>query len=97
MLDLLDILTIMTPLVQQVKICIQCLKHHSIPLDNFIGFAADGAANILGENNSLSSRLRASVPGLPIFKCICHSIHLCASEAAKCLPRHCEDVIRNIY
>lgn len=31
------------------------------------------------------------------MKCICHSIHLCASEAVKTLPRHCEDLIRNIY
>lgn len=27
---------------------------------------------------------------------ICHSIHACASQASKCLPRRCEDSVRNI-
>ena len=31
------------------------------------------------------------------MKCICHSAHLCTSQAAKTLPRRCEDLIRNIY
>ncbi|XP_037792079.1 uncharacterized protein LOC119587413 [Penaeus monodon] len=73
------------------------LNSREIPLYNFIGFAADGASNIMGEHNSLSSRLRANLPGLSVFRCICHSIHLCASEAAKTLPRQCEDLIRHIY
>lgn len=70
---------------------------NEIPVNNFVGFAADGASNIMGENNSLSSRLKNAMPGITIFKCICHSIHLCASEAAKTLPRHCEDLLRNVY
>lgn len=73
------------------------LHNHGIPLSNLVGFAADGASNIMGEHNSLSSRLKQMCPGITIFKCICHSLHLCASEAAKTLPRHCEDLIRNIY
>jgi hypothetical protein len=32
-----------------------------------------------------------------VQKCICHSLHLCASEDCKCLPRLCEDLARNIY
>ncbi|XP_037789956.1 uncharacterized protein LOC119585357 [Penaeus monodon] len=52
-----------------------------------------GASNIMGERNSL----RANLPGLSVFRCICHSVHLCASEAAKILPRQCEDLIRHIY
>jgi hypothetical protein len=28
---------------------------------------------------------------------ICHSLHLCASAACKELPRHAEDLARNIY
>lgn len=75
----------------------QCITNHNIPFENLIGFAADGASNIMGEHNSVCSRLRALHPGITIFRCICHSIHLCASEAAKTLPRHCEDLLRNIY
>lgn len=72
----------------------QCLSDNNIPIDNFIGFAADRASNIMGEYNLLCSRLKMSLTGL---RCICHSIHLCASEAAKTLPIQCEDLIRNIY
>lgn len=79
------------------ELLIHTFTSNQIPLDNFVGFAADGASNIMGEHNSLSSRLRDAMPGITIFKCICHSIHLCASEAAKTLPRHCEDLLRNIY
>lgn len=75
----------------------EILERHNIPHNNLIGFAADGAANIMGDYNSLCSRLRQQFPGIIIIKCICHSLHLCASEAAKTLPRHCEDLIRNIY
>lgn len=45
----------------------------------------------------MCSRLRDTLPGITVFECICHSIHLCASEAAKTLPRNCEDLIRNVY
>ncbi|XP_022182197.1 uncharacterized protein LOC111042013 isoform X3 [Myzus persicae] len=31
------------------------------------------------------------------MKCVCHSAHLCVSEACKYLPRSCEDLARNIY
>lgn len=32
-----------------------------------------------------------------IQKCICHSLHLCASAACKTLPRSCEDLARDIF
>ncbi|XP_031358464.1 uncharacterized protein LOC116182101 [Photinus pyralis] len=32
-----------------------------------------------------------------IQKCVCHSLHLCASEACKVLPRYCEDLARDIF
>ena len=72
-------------------------KAHDIPLNNMVGFAADGASNIMGRYNSISSRLRAAAPGITVFKCVAHSIHLCSSEAAKTLPRSCEDLLRNVY
>ena len=65
------------------NIIMHILKTNQISLTNFIGFAADSAANIMGSNNSLSSRLKNSIPGLIIFKCACHSLHLCSSNAAK--------------
>lgn len=76
---------------------IETLNVHKIPVHNFVGFAADGASNLMGDSNSLCSRLKENFPGVTVVKCICHSLHLCASEAAKTLPRHCEDLLRNVY
>lgn len=79
------------------NLIINCLTTHNIPVNNMIGFASDAASYIMGKNNSVTSRLRDAVPGISIFKCVAHSIHLCASEAAKTLPRSCEDLLRNVY
>lgn len=68
-----------------------------IPLENWIGFASDGCNAMMGQLNSVASRLTENLPGITILKCICHSLHLCASEACKMLPRRCEDLARNIY
>lgn len=71
--------------------------HFNIPKENMIGFDSDGCNVMMGEHNSAASRLRISCPGIFIIKCICHSAHICASEACKQLPRSCEDLARNIY
>lgn len=51
----------------------------------------------MGANNSLVSLLRGVAPGISAIRCVCHSVHLCASQAACTLPRKCEDMIRAIY
>ena len=75
----------------------ETLSTFHIPFDNFIGFAADTTSNMFGQFNSVASRLRDNFPGLTLFKCSCHSLHLCASEAAKTLPRMCEELVRGTY
>lgn len=70
---------------------------NKIPMDNFIGFAADGANAMMGQHNSLSSRLVAENPHLFVLKCVCHSFHLCASYACLKLSREPETLIRDIY
>lgn len=75
---------------------INCLNSYDIPLNNLIGFAADGASNMMGSFNSVTSRLKQEVPGISILRCVSHSIHLCSSEAAKTLPRCCEELVRNV-
>ena len=64
---------------------------------NIVGFAADGANVMMGDHNSMKSRLIEDCPGIFILKCICHSLHLCASEACKALPSRCEELARAIY
>lgn len=72
-------------------------QDRNVPLSNIIGFASDGASVMMGQYNSVASRFIANNPGITIVKCICHSIHLCASEACKKLPRRCEDLARNVF
>ncbi|XP_012536395.2 uncharacterized protein LOC105836713 isoform X1 [Monomorium pharaonis] len=52
---------------------------------------------MMGEHNLVASRFKEQCPGIVIMKCICHSLHLCASEACKKLPHTCEDLARNIH
>lgn len=70
---------------------------HNIPLTNIIGFGLDGCKTMMGDFNSVKSRFLSTCPGIHITKCICHSLHLCASEASKELPRNVEDLAREIF
>lgn len=79
------------------NIIIKSFNDKNIPNENIIGFASDGCNLMMGEKNSVSSRMKANFEGIKIMKCICHSLHICASEACKELPRTPEDLARNIY
>lgn len=72
-------------------------KAKNVPIENIIGFASDGANVMMGEWNSVASRFKQLCPGITVFKCICHSLNLCANEACKQLPRSCEELVRNLY
>lgn len=48
----------------------ELLQLNNIPLEDLVGFASDSAKIIMGAH-------------ITIFKCICHSMYLCASQAAK--------------
>lgn len=77
---------------------IHSFKDHNLELEkNMIGFASDGANVMMGNNNSVMSRFRILIPDLFIFKCICHSFHLCASAACEKLPMYIEVLVRDIY
>ena len=52
---------------------------------------------MMGQHNSVASRMREMFPNIVIVNCKCHSLHLCASDAAKALPKACEDLVRNVY
>lgn len=70
---------------------------NSIPIENLIGFGSDGCNTMMGCHNSVSSRFRAKCPGIIVLKCVCHSLHLCASDACKQLPAECEKLTRDVY
>jgi hypothetical protein len=62
---------------EEIKRCGQSLA-------SYIGFATDGASNMVGCNNSVWSRLKA--PFCVHLKCICHSLALCIQYAISKLP-----------
>lgn len=76
---------------------INSFKKHNVNVDNIIGFGSDGCSTMMGKNNSVSTRMKEMFPGVFVMQCICHSIHLCSSEACKSLPRRLEDFARNVY
>lgn len=75
----------------------ESLDAYNIPKCNIIGFGSDGCNTMMGEHNSVASRMRKDFPGIFIINCVCHSAYLCASESCKMLPRPCEELARNIY
>lgn len=71
---------------------------HNIPYkSNLIGFAADGANTMMGNNHSLKSLLINYIPQLFVLKCVCHSLALCAEYACRKLPDEIEKMLRDIY
>lgn len=57
----------------------------NIPIDSIISFHAGGWNTMLGEYNSVSSRLKELCADITISKCIYHSIHICAKNTSKVL------------
>lgn len=74
----------------------QCLNEKNIPINNIIGFASDGAAVMIGSENSFKSRLEKDTDVLFTMQCICHSAALIASKACQKLPRTPENLLRNL-
>ncbi|KAI4455612.1 hat family dimerization domaincontaining protein-related [Holotrichia oblita] len=79
------------------KLILDSFQEMNVPFKNVLGFASDGCNTMMGRRSSVSARMYADYPGLHIHKCICHSLHLVASEACKMLPRRCEDLCRDIH
>lgn len=71
------------------------LETSSIPINNLIGLATDGASTMAGEINGLKSKLKRDT-NFFYMKCTCHSLHLCSSYACKKLPLDIENLCRKI-
>lgn len=68
----------------------------SIPMQNLIGLATDGANVMAGEVGGLKALL-CNKNDIFYIKCTCHSLHLCSSYACKQMPNSLESLCRNIY
>ena len=48
-----------------------------LQLENCIGLGTDGVSNMIGQHNSLFSRLKEVSPHCILIHCICHSLAIC--------------------
>lgn len=97
--NFLTLLTVKDATAQSLyKNIVDFFETNNIPYkDKMIGFASDGANNMMGKNNSVAALLSKDVDGLFLMKCICHSFHLCASYACEKLPDFVEDFARSVF
>ena len=68
-----------------------------VPLGNMIGFAADNAGVMMGNQRGLQALLKKDVPRILVTGCTCHSLHLCVSAACMKHPSTIEDLARDVY
>lgn len=73
------------------------LKEKEIPFENLLGFCSDTPNVMVGEYNSVFSKLKNELPQICLIKCSSHQLHLAASQACKKLPLEVEDLLRDIY
>lgn len=63
-----------------------------------MGIGTDNAAVMTGVNNGVYKKLKDDIPHLILVKCVCHSLQLAVSHAAKAhLPRNLEFLIEETY
>ncbi|KAG8179977.1 hypothetical protein JTE90_016351 [Oedothorax gibbosus] len=74
----------------------ECITSKGIPFENLVGFSSDTTNAMVGEHNSVFSHLKQESPYIACIKCSCHMIHLAASKACLNLPKHVEDLLRNL-
>ncbi len=53
-----------------------------------MGYSSDNTSNVVGEFNSLWSRIRDEAPDCVQIRCTCHSLALCIKEAFDQLLSH---------
>ncbi|XP_053594748.1 uncharacterized protein LOC128667670 [Microplitis demolitor] len=74
------------------------LKQFNLSLTNMMGIGTDNASVITGINEGVHAKLKKEVPHLILVRCICHSLQLAISSAAKqFLPRNLEYIISETY
>lgn len=74
------------------------LANFKLPLNNLAGIGTDNASVMVGINNSVYTHLKSEVPNLILIKCVCHSLQLAVSHAAReTFPRNLEFMISETY
>lgn len=82
-------------IVESIK---ETLTKCGFSLQNLVGIGTDNASVMTGINNGVHQKLKEENPNIILIRCICHSLQLAVSFAAKeCLPRNLEFLIQETY
>ncbi|CAG9825645.1 unnamed protein product [Phaedon cochleariae] len=74
----------------------ESLRLNKIRSTNLVGFSSDTTNVMVGKYHSVFSLLKEEFPHIVCVRCSCHMAHLAISKACLKLPRHDEDLLRNI-
>ncbi|RUS91788.1 hypothetical protein EGW08_000496 [Elysia chlorotica] len=72
------------------------LRSYGQTLENCVGFSSDGASVMVGNNNSVWTRIKEKSPQCVQLKCICHSLALSIQHAFCKLPSNVAFLIKEI-
>ena len=73
------------------------MEENAIPWKNVVGYASDTANVMVGEHNSVLSRVREKQPKVFSLGCLCHLANLCSAAALKTLPISVDNLLIDIF
>lgn len=72
------------------------LENMGLEWSNCVGFGSDGASSMIGEHNSVWSRVREKSPNCQLNRCVCHSLALCIEKAFDKLPSNLGHLLHEV-
>ena len=95
--SLLDIVTLSSASGESIFNSIkEVLNSYNLQFTTCVGFGCDGASTMIGQHNSVWSRIRETNPNCILMKCICHSLALCVQHGFDKLPSHMGYLLQEI-
>lgn len=76
---------------------INSFESEDVPVTNMLSFCSDTCNLMLGQFESVSTKLRQKILGIQIIKCNSHMEHLSARAAMKSLPAAIEKFVTDVY
>ena len=73
------------------------LMSRSIPWENVVGFASDSASVMVGQRNSVLSRVKKKQNNVFSMACVCHLAALSANSGLKALPFSVDHFLIDIF
>lgn len=73
------------------------LYNDGVGFTKLVGFGSDNANNMVGQNNSVWSRIREAQPNAYLSGCVCHIAATVCSDACNSLPDSLEQLAVNLF